>query len=248
LVSRNLIEKSVDEYPILSLSQRGKDFLKKQKEIQLPKGKSIAKLSPPSVAADSEYDRELFEELRLLRKNIADEKGIPPYVVFGDLALRQMAFYLPQSEENFARISGVGREKLGQYGQIFIDFIQTYAKKNDLREKDIPGRRSTMSRRVKRAGSTYQETKKLVLEKMSIEEMAGMRGLAASTITAHIEKLISFGEEIDIDYLRPSVEKFKTIKAAFQKSGGTALSPVREMLGQDFSYEELRVARLFIKS
>lgn len=75
-----------------------------------------------------------------------------------------------------------------------------------------------------------------------------MRGLAASTITAHIEKLISFGEEIDIDYLRPSVEKFETIKAAFQKSGGTALSPVREMLGQDFSYEELRVARLFIKS
>lgn len=101
-------------------------------------------MSPPSVAADSEYDRELFEKLRLLRKNIADEKGIPPYVVFGDLALRQMAFYLPQSEENFARISGVGREKLEQYGQIFIDFIQTYAKKNDLREKDIPGRRSTM--------------------------------------------------------------------------------------------------------
>ena len=56
------------------------------------------------------------------------------------------------------------------------------------------------------------------------------------------------GEEIDIDYLRPPVEKFATIKAAFQASGGTALSPVHAMLGERFSYEELRIARLFIKS
>ncbi len=72
--------------------------------------------------------------------------------------------------------------------------------------------------------------------------------LAAGTIAAHIEKLVSSGEKIDIDYLRPPVEKFETIKAAFQKSGGTALSPVREMLGEQFSYEELRIARLFMKS
>ena len=248
LVSRKLIVKSGDEYPILELSPRGNDFLKKREEIRLPKFKSIAKLSQPSDAVEAEYDRELFEKLRLLRKKIADEKGVPPFVVFGDLALRQMALYLPQSEENFSRISGVGEEKLKQYGKIFTELIQTYAKENNRSEKDIPVKRSARPHRSNRLGSTYRETQQMVLQKMSIEKIASMRGVAARTIASHIEKLVSTGEKIDIDYLKPSVEKFEKIKAAFQKSGGTALSPVREMLGEQFSYEELRIARLFIKS
>jgi ATP-dependent DNA helicase RecQ len=88
----------------------------------------------------------------------------------------------------------------------------------------------------------------MVRQKLSIEKMAAMRGLSDGTIAAHIEKLLSAGEQIDIDYLRPALEQFETIKAAFQKSGGTALSAVREMLGEQFSYAELKIARLFIKT
>ena len=247
LLSRKLIVKSGDEYPILELSPRGNEFLKKREEIHLPKFKSIAKLSQPSDEFEAGYDRELFETLRVWRKKIADEQGVPPYVVFDDLALRQMAFYLPQSEENFSRISGVGAEKLKQYGQIFTEVIQTYAKENNLSEKDVPVKRSARPHRANRLGPTHLETKKLVLQKMSIEKMVSLRGLSTGTIAAHIEKLVSSGEKIDIDYLRPPVERFATIKAAFQESGGTALSPVREMLGEQFSYEELRIARLFLK-
>ena len=97
LVSRKLIVKNGDEYPILELSPRGHEFLKQREELHLPKFKSIATLSQPGDAAEAGYDRELFEKLRLWRKKIADEKGVPPYVIFGDLALRQMAFYLPQA-------------------------------------------------------------------------------------------------------------------------------------------------------
>ena len=179
---------------------------------------------------------------------MADEQGVPPFVVFGDLALRQMAAYLPQSEENFSRISGVGQEKLKRYGEIFTEVIQTYAQENNRCEKDVPVKRSARPQRSKRLGSTYRETEELVRQKMSIEKMASLRGLASGTIAAHIEKLVSSGEKIDIDYLRPPPERFETIKSAFQKSGGTALFPVREMLGEQFSYAELKIARLFIKS
>ncbi len=248
LVSRKLIVKSGDAFHSLELGQRGKDFLKERKEIGLAKFKAIATSFQPSDAVDTEYDRDLFEQLRLLRKELADEKGIPPFVVFGDLALRQMALYLPQSEENFSKIGGVGDAKLKQYGKIFTGVIQTYAEQNNLMEKNVPVKRSAMPRRLNRLGSTYRETQKLVLKKMSIEEMAGTRGVAAGTIAAHIEKLVNSGEEIDIDYLRPSSERVEKIKAAFQKLGGTALSPVREILGEQFSYAELKIARLFIKS
>ena len=195
----------------------GKEFLKQREEIHLPKLKSIAKLSQPSDAVEAGYDRELFEKLRLLRKELADEKGVPPFVVFGDLALRQMALYLPQSEENFSRISGVGEEKLKQYGKIFTEVIQTYAQENNLSEKDVPVKRSARPRRSNRLGSTYRETKELVLQKMSIEKMASMRGLAAGTIAAHIEKLVSSGEKIDIDYLRPPVGEIRNHKSRIPK-------------------------------
>ncbi|MFA4901457.1 MAG: DNA helicase RecQ [Desulfobaccales bacterium] len=248
LVYKKLIVKGGDGFPILELGQSGMDFLKERQEIRLPKLKAIAKSLQQRAAVDTEYDIDLFEKLRLLRKKLADEQGVPPFVVFGDLALRQMALYLPQSEENFSKISGVGEAKLKQYGKIFTEVIQTYAKQNNLSEKDVPVKRSARSQRPTRLGSTYRETQKLVLKKMSIEKIATMRGFSTCTIVSHIEKLVSSGEKIDINYLRPSSERFEKIKAAFQGSGGTALSPALEMLGELFSYEELKIARLFIKS
>ena len=248
LILKQLIVKSGDEYPILELSPRGYEFLKQREKIHLPRFQYSAKLSQPGEAVETGYDRNLFEQLRRLRKELADEKGIPPFVVFGDLALRQMAVYLPQSEENFSRISGVGQEKLRQYGKIFTEVIQTYAQENNRREQEVPVKRPARPQRLNRLGPTYRETGELVRQKISIEKMASMRGVEDRTIASHIEKLVSSGAKIDIDYLRPPVEKFEIIKAAFQKSGGTALSPVRAMLGEQFTYAELKIARLFIKS
>ena len=248
LVLKKLIVKRGDEYPIFELSPRGLEFLTQREKIHLTKFESIAKLSQPSDAVEAGYDRDLFEQLRLWRKKIADEKGVPPYVIFSDLTLRQMAFYLPQSEDNFSRISGVGDEKLKQYGKIFTEVIQTYARENNRREREVPVKRAARPHRPERLGPTYRETQELVRQKMSIEEMASLRGVRFGRILAHIEKLVSAGEKIDIEYLRPPPERFETIKDAFQKSGGAALSPVREMLGEQFSYAELKIARLFIRS
>jgi ATP-dependent DNA helicase RecQ len=142
LLSRDLVVKSGDEYPTFALSPSGNVFLQKREKLILPKLKSPAKLLTPVDNVKVEYDQELFKELRLLRKKIADDKGVPAFVVFGDLALLQMAFYLPQSEESFAKISGVGSEKLKQYGKIFTEAIKSYARVNNLNEKDIPLKRS----------------------------------------------------------------------------------------------------------
>jgi ATP-dependent DNA helicase RecQ len=248
LVQRKLMVKSDDGFSRLELGRRGQEILRERQEIRLPRLKAVDKPLRRRDAVATEYDINLFERLRLLRKELADEQGVPPFVVFGDLALRQMALYLPQSEENFARISGVGEAKLKQYGKMFTGVIQAYAEENNLRERDVPVKRSARPPRSHRLGPTYRETQKLVLEKMSMEKMARVRGLAAGTIATHIEKLVNSGEAIDIDYLRPPVEKFETIKAAFQKTGGIALSPILAMLGEPFSYAELKIARLFIKA
>lgn len=245
LMARRLIEKKGERYPILELSQRARDFLKNRETIHLAKVKSVVRFSPAKNAAPAVHDTELFERLRALRKKIADEKKVPPFVIFGDRSLLQMALYLPQREENFARINGVGQEKLRQYGQVFMEVIRAYARERHLPEKEVPGG-PVRQHRVTRLGSTYQETKRLVLKKTSLEKMASLRGVSPGRIISHIEKLLNAGEKLDIDYLRPAPERFDKIKAAFQESGGTVLGPVREILGGQFSIVELKIARLFL--
>ncbi len=245
LIAKKLLLKTGDQYPTLNLSYAGKKFIQMREKIILSKPKSD-KLRAVKKEETLEYDQGMFDHLRLLRKKIADAKGVPPFVIFGDIALQQMAYYFPQSQENFSRVSGVGEEKLARFGEIFINTIRKYANEHNLNEQDVPIRRSKTQRIVKREGSTYEETKKYFLQKLPIEKIAEKRGLALSTIAGHLEKLIAAGEKFDIDYLKPPEERFDKIKKAFQESGELNLSPVREILGEEYSYDELRFARMFL--
>jgi len=128
LLVRNLLVKQGDEYPTLALSEAGKKFLKEQQSISLPKIKSSIEVQSPKVKlqGDFEYDQVLFEELRALRKKLADERGVPPFVIFGDASLREMAHYLPPDLNSFKQIFGVGEQKLAQFGEIFTALISSY--------------------------------------------------------------------------------------------------------------------------
>ncbi|TSC96350.1 MAG: AAA ATPase [Parcubacteria group bacterium Athens1014_10] len=95
--------------------------------------------------------------------------------------------------------------------------------------------------------STYEETEMLVLQKFSIKEIAEKRGLTEDTILGHLEKLIERDENLDLSYLRPWGKRFELIKNVFKETGDTRLTVVREILGESFSYRELRLARLFLK-
>jgi ATP-dependent DNA helicase RecQ len=264
LIAKGLIAKSDSEYPTLYLTNRGKKFLNNREKIILPapqfekesKGSGQETLNRQWKKGALEYDMGLFEELRILRKNLADQKGVPPFVIFSDVALQEMAYYFPQTKESFLQISGVGAMKLEQYGEKFMPIIRDYVKAHNLTEKphdlhnDHSPRRDESAgwrtRLYRREGSTYSETKKLLNAGMTIEKISGLRGLSEGTIIDHIEKLKAAGEEIKIEHLRLPEERFQKIKLAFEKTGGTFLGPVREILGEGFSYEELKVVRLFL--
>ncbi|MFQ5893930.1 MAG: helix-turn-helix domain-containing protein, partial [Nitrospinota bacterium] len=221
-------------------------FLKKRQHLTLSRPKRSAEVAPAPGAKDLEHDRNLFEKLRVLRKGMADARGVPPYVIFGDASLQQMAYYLPQSRDSFSRISGVGTAKLAEFSAEFLAVIRRHTHEHGLTERSIPQRRREKARSVRRAGSTYEETKQLFSLGLSIGEVAERRGLAESTIIGHLEGLVEAGEELDLKHLMPPAERFEAIKAAFRDSGGLNLAPVRDILGEEFSYRELRFARLLL--
>jgi ATP-dependent DNA helicase RecQ len=246
LLTRNLITKSGDKYPILRLTPQGKEFLKNRQTIELPRTKKSEQIHKVSRNQSLDFDLELFDKLKKLRKKLAAEKNVPPFVIFGDKSLQEMAHFLPQNSASFARITGVGQTKLARYGKIFLELITLHSRENNLIEKQVRYQRDKY-RKVKIKGSTYDLTRELIIRKIPLAQIAEQRGFTQGTIIGHLEKIINAGETLDINYLNiiePS--RFATIKKAFHDTGSGALGPVRELLGDDFSYEELRLVRLLL--
>jgi len=183
-----------------------------------------------------DYDQAIFEELRSVRMQEARRIGVPPYVIFGDRTLKEMAASLPQTDEDFLRMSGVGEEKLAQYGEVFMAVT----------------RRSTTRRGERldvcsaRVGTTHETTKNYLRLKMTIGQISDKRGLAPGTIINHIEKITDTDPHFDISHLKPAPERLAKIAAAFKKTDGITLTPVRELLGDDYSFDELRLVRIFL--
>ncbi len=266
LQAKGLLRK--DSYASLSLTPVGRAFLKNRENLTLTRAKRAEPAprttpdpalgwrrrdAPPSIAneqADLAVDAALFEKLRTLRRGLAEERNVPPYVIFGDVTLRQMAAYLPQSRDSLSHISGVGAAKLEQWGEAFLEVIRSHAGEQGLAERPVPGARrgrEQQGSKVSRKGSTHLATKQLLEQGRSITEVAAERGLSVRTVVGHVEKLVDNGEDLDLGPLLPASDRLETIQQAIDRSGALALAPVKAMLGKDYTYEEIRLVRAFMR-
>ena len=136
LVDEGLLAKEKGEYPTLSVTASGREFLRSRTNLRLTRRNEREEGRDRSAKSRLDYDRELFELLRDLRRVLAEERSVPPYVVFGDASLMQMAYFLPQSRESFSRITGVGATKLEEHGEIFVKHIREYAEQHGLQDRE----------------------------------------------------------------------------------------------------------------
>ena len=248
LVAKNLLAKATGKYPTLTLTEAGREFLRRREKLELVKIAPLAKMRKSRGAETLDFDVELFEKLRELRKQIADENNVPPFIIFGDRSLREMAHYFPQNLANFEKINGVGARKLEAFGERFLEIIRAHSAANNIVEKSPPaGRGKTRGGRIEH-GSTFFQTKKLLAEKISLAEIAKLRGMTIGTIVGHAEKLVQSGERIELEHLRPPAEEFAEIAATFRESGDLALSPIFKKLAGKYDYEKLKIVRLFLQN
>ena len=158
LQARRLLVRSEGDYPTLAVTDGGRQLLQGRQSVTLPLPRTAYAGYAPgngpnlsgSSAAPMEYDEVLFEELRALRRRLADVRDGPAFVIFGDVSLRHMAESFPRSMEEFSRIHGVGDIKLEQYGPEFLEVIRGYSEVNGLPDRRI-GKTSTAGRNIWRA-------------------------------------------------------------------------------------------------
>jgi ATP-dependent DNA helicase RecQ len=238
------------EYNTLELTEAGRDLLKGQGAPRLlkPAASSSERRSRSATSEDSweGVDRGLFESLRTLRTKLANERGVPPYVVFGDAALRDMARRRPSSLDGFLEVRGVGDQKRTDYGQAFIEAIANYCQANGVAmDVDVgpvggkPGR----APRPDAAGPNASTAMAFVHFRRgaSIEEVMQLMGRARSTVTRYLIEYLQFEGVMDpAPWLAPSV--LARVESAVESVGAIGLKPVFEHLNGEISYDHIRIA------
>jgi ATP-dependent DNA helicase RecQ len=199
-----------------------------------------------------EGDEALFELLRTKRKQMADAAGIPPYVVFSDRTLVEMATRFPQSEQSLGRISGVGQAKLRSYGAGFLEIIRAYCGSRGIAEDfdettkpPVQTHQKRASMRARLVGDAYNAGSR-------IQDLMSQYDVQLSTILNHLENYRAAGQ-----VLRPAVELESEIRLspdvhrqildAFAERGDAVLKPVFDKFNGTVSYEDLKIVR-FVRS
>ena len=185
-----------------------------------------------------DYDQALFDALRALRKQIADTASVPPFVVFSDATLAEMARTRPTHSRDMLQVSGVGEHKLQKYGKAFINVISGYNKDNsekkaaNFSDKDLA---LTMS-------DTQKETLRMYREGYNLYGIAAQRGLKNSTIAAHLEELHNLGADVDLLQF-VEADKVAAIRARLKEVGPGSLSLIKEGLPESINFEDIRFVR-----
>lgn len=237
-----LVEIAYDERNVLRVTPAGKAVLFEGKKVSLalPQPKPTAEEKkaaakeklPPALRSKPQrevFRDELFDLLRQLRRTVAQQHGVPPYLIFSDATLEEMAEKRPLTDFDMLQVSGVGERKLQNYGDVFIAEIRRY-----VMEKSNAGLNVT--------GSNYLQTWELWKQGRSVQQIAESRAIATITVMSHLATMYERGELLDIgQWVSP--EELDIIQGAlplFEEP--YQLKALHEHFGGRFSYDAIRMA------
>ena len=233
------------EFHTLSLTTKALDALKSRRKIMGIVQEETERIKKSNKkTGEIEYNSALFAILRQKRKEMADEAGVPPYVIFSDKTLTEMASYYPQSLESLLNMSGVGQVKLRQYGEAFLEVIKSFCEKHDLNEKQKENVRekSDSNRRYVMVGEAYNAGE-------TIQSLMKRYQVSAGTIVDHLARYSAAGNKLrngeDIQSLTSTTdEQQQAAFTAFDELGPTLLKPVSDKLNGSLTYDELKILRI----
>jgi len=230
LIARGLLAVDLAGHGGLHLVEESRPVLRGEQALHLRKfsrkSKAKSRERKSNRFADS-GNNALWQALRSRRQQLADEQGIPAYMIFHDATLAEMVENRPESLSYMSNISGIGERKLADYGEEFLDVLNEY---RNLEEKS--------------QSDTEEETIQLFRLGMDADAIAVQRGLKASTVYNHLANGIS-RDEVELDKVVPlQHQQLEAIRFAIEQyDGGKRLKPVFDALEGEFSYEMLRCVR-----
>jgi ATP-dependent DNA helicase RecQ len=242
LLRLGLVECAPGRFATLSLTPAGLETLRTRTPVTLTKQVDVAEKAARSRIGAIACDELLFEQLRGLRRRLADERDVPAYVIFSDVTLREMARNYPTTPTEFRRIPGVGEQKLKDFADPFLAEIKDYLAANPRRkfanDVDFP----LNAQRRHHLNDSQAETLRRFQRGETVEDIARARGFVRSTIYSHLLTAIECGKLVEQDrFFTPAQEK--EIAAAFRQVANGTLVDVSALLGGKYDIGLLRIFR-----
>ncbi|GAB4030599.1 DNA helicase RecQ [Spirosoma gilvum] len=247
------LEKDVDNYGVLKLTQKGLNYIEDPYPITLAKDHDYEQAANETKDDDDRdstpagggaaYDEELLGLLKALRKKIAKEKNLPPYVIFQETSMEEMATTYPTTREEMAQINGVGMGKVQKFGRPFIDLIAKYVEENEIETAKDVVVKSTVNKSKVKIFIIQQ-----IDRKIDLDEIAESKSISMEDLMEEIEHICYSGTRLNLDYYINQVmdeDRQDEIYDYFMtaESDNIAIA-MREFGGDDFTEQDLRLMRI----
>ena len=245
-----LLSKDIEAYGVLKLTERGKAFLNEPYSIQLTLDHDYSKagqedddIVTPQKGGAGASDETLFNMLKDLVKQTAKANKLPPYVIFQEVSLEEMAIQYPITIEELTKITGVGIGKANKYGRSFVELIKKYVEENEIeRPQDM-----VVKSVVNKSGLKVSIIQ-AIDRKTNLDDYASGKGISFSDLLNELEAIVNSGTKININYyIDQSVdeEKQREVYEYLKDTQTDSLTEALKELGEDdYSEEEVRLMRL----
>ena len=238
------LKKDVENYGVLKITKGGLDFIKNPYTFMVVKDAEFSEDDDDEVGErqTAALDPELFAMLQDLRKDTSRKLGIPPYVIFQDVSLEQMATVYPISLEELVNIPGVGVGKAHRYGKEFIALIKRHCEENDIeRPEDL------RIRTVPKKSMLKVKIIQSIDRKMPLDDIADAQNIDFEDLLTEIEAIVYSGTKLNIDYFLEDVmddDHIDDIYEYFRESETDDLEVAMDELGEDYTEDEVRLVRI----
>jgi ATP-dependent DNA helicase RecQ len=244
----NLLLKDIDSYGLLKVSKKGYQFLDKPWSVMLAKDHDYDNFDDDvdiitGAHKTSSADQALFSMLKDLRKQISKRENLPPFVIFQDPSLEDMAIQYPVTMDELTQITGVGHGKAQKYGKPFLDFIKNYVEENEIiRPNDM-----VVKSVINKSGLKVYIIKSID-RKLSLEDIAHTKDLELEDLLTELESIVASGTKIDINYyISEVVDPYhqEEIIEYFHEAESDSIDEALKELGEDeFNEVEVRLMRI----
>lgn len=249
-VVNGYLSKDIENYGIIKVTEKGHAFLKKPISVKFTRDNDFNNtdrdeddFASGGKGGSSTADEVLFAMLKDLVKKTAKAKGLPPYVIFQETSLEEMAIQYPVTMEELTKISGVGTGKAAKYGKAFIDLIKNHVKENEIeRPADM-----VIKSVVNKSGLKVYIIQNID-RKISLNDMAKSKNLKLPELITEIETIVESGTKVNINYyIEDNIdeEKQEEVLEYFKESQTDSVQAAMKELGEnDYSEEEIRIMRI----
>lgn len=237
LVSKGYINMTSDKFPILKLNNNSMDVLRGKTQVYHKKRLLQKKATPKKAKNLSDnFNEDLYSKLKEYRYELAMKKGIPPFMIFHDSSLKEMASLFPIDKSSFLNIKGVGTKKYESYGRNFIKIIDEFLKNNDITPIKTNKRSNKDDLNLR-----YENTYKLYEKGLSLDEISRHIGFVPSTVVNHLQKCEEKGKYVNWNlFLDESIDEEKII-TSIEKLGTEKLKDIKEDLPEEFDYLDIKI-------